>query len=150
MSSYLDAASRAQLAQDAAEYPPRPRPRLEESGASLVRRGMLVARRAANDEDRAQVRQLAAEILIDAERKPWLRYLQLEAPHLGAVLVGCDYTPGDGAMVTSASTEPPQREDITVEEVWLRGVEISNALNLDLHARIVHAALLKARAGVWA
>lgn len=150
MSARLDASRRDQLAHDGAEYPAGPRPRVEESGASLVRRGLL--RSSANDEDRAEARRLVAELLAlaDVQRKPWLGYVRVDALHLGAVLVGCNYTPGDGAIVTSASTEPPQHEDITVEEVWLRGVEISPALNLDMHARIVYAALVKARAGEWA
>lgn len=148
MSAHLDAARRDQLAHDGAEYPAGLRPRLEETGASLVRRGLQ--RSAANDEDRAAVRRLAASLLAVADCKPWLRYVDVEAPHLGMVLVGCDYTPASGELVTSASIEPPQLEDITVEEVWLRGVEISHALNLEVHARIVHAALLKARAGAWA
>lgn len=106
----------------------------------------------------AQVRILDAELsTFCAVRSPSLLYLSMRLADVNAaVLVGYTYEPAIPPSPTSAHTyattgdpgEPGEAEELSIDEVWLNGVNIAPLLCDEVQDTINAEVLKRARAGV--
>lgn len=104
-----------------------------------------------------QVRVLDAELAaFTTKRDPALQYqsVLLNEVH-AAVTVGYTYSPGVPARVTSALDyertgdpgSPAEPEDLTIEQVWLNGVDIAPIISDEVHEAITDKVLRLVHAG---